>query len=75
MSTKIYKVTATNGALAPEHTYMVRAKSRAQAAAFIASQTVAASLPTQDELIEHASRAHPILDATVQAAEDSSHGE
>lgn len=74
MSTKIYKVTATNGALAPEHTYMVRAKSRAQAAAFIASQTVAASLPTQDELIDHASRAHPILDATAQATEETGNG-
>lgn len=66
MSTKIYKVTATNGALAPEHTYMVRAKSRAQAAAFISAQTVAASLPTQDELIDHASLTRPILDATAQ---------
>lgn len=74
MSTKIYKVTATNGALAPEHAYMVRAKSRAQAAAFIASHTIAASLPTQDELIEHASLTRPILDATAQATEETGNG-
>lgn len=69
MSTKIYAVhvTAGIGQNASQQTRLVRAKTRAGAAAFVAACHITANLATQDELVSATTAGVKVEDSTTES--------